>query len=732
MEQRRPVRRTPINQTKKIKQWSSVWGKGILIWILIFFILIIWIIFFFFFYLIKNPGIWKSLGLSISSIKSITSVFAWIFFWTFFFLFLILWLSYLFKLATKPTGKFKNLIWTIIIFILGLINLWFGFYVFRSIYNIKTDTWPATNEVLIANATFYKNNKEEKIPLFTNNFPLIWPIKIQFQLNKKIFNQVYLPQIIRNEWWNIRPVKFILDCWNWQKIKYTSYDFSPYKYCLYLKKGNYTAKLNFYYLNPNWNSKKISLPEKTIELVSNINFKTPIKLNDEKNEIIWWEVWDKIILDITNIPLDLQLEKNDILIDFLGNWEFKPYKRFASFVYKTDWLYNIKFKIPDTPYPTYSFPLRILPSTKPTCDIQYKNNNETYIISTNAKSPNGPIVKYYYSVINMNTSDTIARGTKNHFKVNLKDGNNYQVKYIIVDSKGKKWRCSTIIDLSDKVNYNFQIQIKNKHKQITTWANNIIIPVRKLPSEFYIYIKNIKPSSYTNVWFDIDNDNQIDEKWNSLKIKITKKEDKTINAIVKDQYWNKTIKKIYFKIDLKPLIPILKVDKNSWSAPLTIKFDASSSYTTKENDKIILFNWDFGDWEKIENTRQWVISHTYKNPWKYFPKVTIETQLWFTWTASKKIIVFRPINSATIVFPDNLWWQIQVENPLKIQLNSDWLIKSINWDFWDWTTFKCSWRECSTIIHTYHKTWLFTITAKVDYLDGSPSTQAIAKINVIK
>jgi len=48
--------------------------------------------------------------------------------------------------------------------------------VFRNIYNIKDDTGPATNEVLIANALFSKNNQIKPYPLFSTNYPLIAPI----------------------------------------------------------------------------------------------------------------------------------------------------------------------------------------------------------------------------------------------------------------------------------------------------------------------------------------------------------------------------------------------------------------------------------------------------------------------------------------------------------------------------------------------------------------------------
>ena len=217
-----------------------------------------------------------------------------------------------------------------------------------------------------------------------------------------------------------------------------------------------------------------------------------------------------------------------------------------------------------------------------------------------------------------------------------------------------------------------------------------------------------------------------------MKLPINASKTKTIYVIVKDNYWNKSVKRINFIVDEKPVIAQLFTDKYKWAAPLEVKLDASTTKITSSWDFIAFFHWDFWDWEKMENTRQWVISHTYKNPWKYTAKVTVETDNWFIDSVTKKIIVFKPINMASITFPENLWWQVWIWETLKILLTTSWVIKSVNWDFWDWTTFSCNWRECLQINHTYQKEWLYKITARISYLDWSPSTTANISINVIK
>ena len=730
---KRPVRKTRAEiQNKKVKKWSTLSAKGILIGLLAFFILIIWIIFFFFFYITKNPQIGKWIGLSISTIKSITTIFAILFFGSFFIIFLVMWIISIYKLATKPS--LGRGLWTFLILILGLINLGFWWYVFFQIHRIKDNSGPNTTEVLIANAIFSKNNQlnPKYIPLYNNNYPLIGPQWVSFQLNKKIFLNNYLPLIKKEANGNIKWIKFVLDCGNWQKITYKWIEFSPYKYCLYLHKWTYHVKLTFFYLNTNNQTKTFQFPEKEISISSNLIIKSKYKLNDEKNEIIAWEVWDTVKFDLTKIPLDLWLENNNILIDFEWNWNFKPYKGIATHVYNQDKLYYVRFKIPNSSYPTYVFPLRILPSTKPTCKIEYKENNWNYIITAYGESPNWPITKYNYLVTNLSTNELITKGSKNNFKIHLKNGNNYIIKFYVQDIKRLRWSCSTTINLSDKVNYNFNIEIQSNKETVTTWWNNIVIKVRKIPTNYTITIKDITPETYNQYGFDVDQDGEIDENTKQISINIKDKKNRTITAIVKDQYWNVTKKTITFKIDLKPVIAILKAFHNKWEAPLKVKFDASNSYVTQTGDSIAFFHWYFWDGsEPILNSRQGVITHTYNKPGKFIAKVIVETYKWYRSSSTAKVIVFKPIKTATIIFPNNMWWQVEIWEPLKMQLNTNGAVKHIHWDFGDWNSFDCDGRECTTITHTYQKSWLFTISATVSYIDGSPKTTPTATINVL-
>ena len=733
---RQQVRRRNINNipNKKVKKWSSIWGKWIIIWIWIFILLIVLIIFFFFFYLTSHPNTAKWLGMWPSTIKSITSVFAWILFGTLFVVFLIMWLLYVYKLATKPTWKIWNTIWTIVIFILWTANIIFWWIVFQKIWNIKTDDVIQSKDVLIANIQYSdKDWKTKIIPLYKNNYPLIWPIKVSFLLNKNLFTRLYIPSITSKEWWGIIPDKFLLDCGNWQKLVYNSYDFWINKYCLYLKKWNYNVKFSFYYSTKNKKNQVFELPWKTIQVNSNLIIKTKYKLNDKKNEIILWQVWDLIKLDLWKIPSDLSLEWNDIEISFNEKEKFKKFKWIAIYKYKNDWLYNLKIKIPseNIEYPIYTFPVRIEPSDKPTCNISYKiykNNTNKYLIKINWTSPNWSIIKTEWKISNITNSEIYKKWKGKIFKVDLNNWSDYQIKAIITDSKKNKWECtSTTINLSDKINYKYDVYVNNK---LLSW-NTIDVPV--LPSTYNIKIKNISPNSDNiDIWFDIDGDWQIDEKWNTFETKIKSKKKKKIWVIVNDIYWNKSIKYINFIVKEKPVIAIINSNKYKWNAPLKINFDGSSSKVNNSWDNIIYFNWDFGDWEKMGNTRIWNIEHTYKEAWTYIVKLTVITEKWFKDTTTKKIFVLKNVKTSNIVFPNNLWWQIQVWESLKIGLRTSWAIKSIERDFGDSNTFSCEWRQCSNINHTYKKKWLYKIRAKVYYIDNSPSTTATNSINVIK
>ena len=722
-------------QGRKVKQWSSIWWKWIIIWIWIFFLLLVLIIFFFFFYLTSNPSIWKWIWMWPSTIKSVTSVFAWLLFWSLFIVFLIFWLTYLYKLLTKDIGKIKNWIWTFIIFILWTTNLVFWWIVFSKINNIHTNDIINTTNVLIWNVNFANKTNPWEIkylPLYKNNFPLIAPIAISFKLNENIFNNTYYNKIKLDEW-NIVPIKFEINCWNWEVLEYTNYKFPQNKYCLYLNKWTHNISFKFIYKTKNNNNKELILPWKTIKIASDINFTSLSHLNSNKNEIIVWERTDEVKLDLRKVPSDLWLDKNTIDVSFEWNSKFQTLEWIAKHTYNKDWKYFITLRLPNkSEYPYYIFPIRVNPSTKPTCVINSKENKWTYTFIAIWDSPKGSIKKYNYEIKNISNSETIKKWRWNIIRTKLENGSNYQVIWNITDTKWNVWSCkSSIVKLSSKKDYKYDIKVYDENKNEITYTGNTVI-VNTIPKTLTLNIWDIIwwEKNITTIGFDTDLDWNIDKK--SKTSDITIKKDTKINTIIKDIYWNTATKTIIFKVEQKKIIAKLNSDTHKWETPLKIKFDASTSKVTEKNDSIVYFQWDFGDGEKLQNTRRWNLEHTYKKAWTYIAKVTVESEKWYKDTATKKIIVYKLINTASIIFPNNLWWQIQAGNSLSINLQTSWNIKDVEWDFGDGKTFSCSWRECMSITHRYEKKWIYRIKAKVSYSDNSPSTTANSSINVIK
>lgn len=731
--QKMTIRQQQI-QNRKVKQWSSIWWKWIIIWVWVFFLILIFIIFFFFFYLTNNPNIWKSIGMWASTIKSITSVFAWLLFWGFFVFFLILWLTYIYKLLTQNVWKVKNTIWTVIVFILWITNLVFWWIVFSKIANIETNDIIDSKDVLIWQINFMDKKNPGKIsyiPLFENNYPLIAPISISFQLNRNVFNNTYYNNLQVNEW-AIEPIRFELDCWNWQTLNYTSFTFNEDKYCLYLNKWEYNINFKFVYNTNNEKNKELKLPWKTISIASEIGFITKKELNPNKSEIIVWERTEEIKIDLRKIPSDLWLLKNDIDIDFEWNNKFQTLKWIAKHTYNKDWLYYISLKLPNKDnYPYYTFPVRVNPSTKPTCVISSKENKWIYTFSVEWDSPNSSIKEYNYKIVNISDKKIVEKWNWKMVRKTLENGSDYEVIWNITDTQWNIWSCSNIIELSSKKSYDYNIKAYDVDNNEIIYENNELI-IDTIPKDITLKIENIVwwKEDITDIGFDTDNDGNIDKKSEELELKI--KENKTINTIIKDIYGNTSLKTINIKIKQKEVIARLTSNKYKWDAPLKISFDASTSETTNEKDNIIYFNWDFGDGEVLEKTRRWIVEHTFNEPWDYMVQVKVETEKWFEDTASKKIFVHRPVNSANITFPNNLWWQMKAGNSLSIELQTSWTIKSIDWDFGDGNTFSCSWRECMNITHTYNKKWFYKITAKVEYADWSPSTTKSVSINVIE
>ena len=735
----RQTQQNPNIPNKKVKQWAKAWWKWLLIWMWLFVFFIILLIFIFFFYLTSHPGAAKWIGIPASTIKSITSVFAGLVFGTLFVIFLILWLSYLYKLATKKENKTRNLIGTIVVFILWMTNIVFWWLVFSKIAKIQVDNVINTNDILIANYHFMNTSMKEKIiPSYKNAYPLIWPTVVSFQFNSMVYKTINKPALIR-KYWYIKEKKFILDCWNGQTIIFPVHNnklsFSQYDYCLYLKKTSpsrpYKAKLRLYFDTKTQRNLYYDFTPKDIFIKTNVLFKSKYTLNDDKNEIIIGERWDEIKLDITKIPEDLWLENNTLEIDFEWNWNFKKYEWLAKYIYKKDWAYKVVIRIPNEPQaPYYYFPVRVKPSTKPTCDISVKEKFWKYYFIISTHKVWAPIRKVEYILKDITNNDkTIVKWKGTHFRYSLKDGSSYQLVANIEDTNKKKWTCtSELIDLSNKFKYKFDVSLNWKK---LNWTE---VKVSKLPFKYKLEISNIEPNNDNiSIWYDLDNDGEIDEMWDTYEWKISSKSDKEITLIVKDAYWNIAMKKIKFVVDLQPIIVDLQVKPDIWEAPLKVRFDASASEVTDPDDKIVYFNWDFGDDSKpITLSSQWVVTHTYKKKWEYTAKVTIRTKKWYEISKVHKVDVTETTNSANITFPNNAGGNSVVWAPVKMKVNTSWNVKKIEWNFGDGTPYSCSGRECESIAHSYQKDWVYKVTAKIYYMDNSPVVTVSKRIAIIK
>lgn len=736
-KQSKTVKRTSI-QSKKVKQWSSIWWKWIIIWIWVFFIVLIVIIFFFFFYLTSHPLIWKNIWMGPSTIKSITSVFAWLLFWTLFIVFLVLWLIYIYKLLTKDVGRVKNWLWAFIVFILWTTNLVFWWIVFNKINNIATNDIIKTKNVLIWYVQYSsKNNPWEKeyLPMYNSNYPIIWPVNIVFRLNKDVFYNNYLNKIKLEEW-SINHMRFKLDCWNWQTLEYPNFDFPANKYCLYMYKWSYDIKFKFIYDTNVTKDKEFVLPWKNINVVSAVKFISNTSLHN-KNILVVWEVWNAVKIDLSDIPLDLNLNWNDLDIDFEWQNKFKKMWWIVKHIYMKWWPQSIIIKLPNKQwFPYYRIPIWIKNSTSPICNIDLRENDWVYTFIVNAtpkwNTPSDNIKNYIYTINNITNLQVIKKWKWKIVRTHLQNGSDYQISWKVTDTQWKSGICkSQIIKLSSKKTYKYNIKVYDENMKEVPYKNNTVI-VNTIPSTFKVEIWNIIwwKENIVSVWYDTDNDWQIDTKWKKMDVNI--KKDRKIVSIIKDIYWNTAKKTIIFKVEQKNVVAKLVSSKHIWAVPLKIRFDASTSRITDKDDKIIYFDRDFGDGEKFDNTRRWSLEHTYKKKWTYIAKVTVETEKWYKDTATKKIIVYSSVNTSNIIFPYNLWGQVQVWSSLNIELHTSWNVKNIERDFGDGETFSCSWRKCINITHKYNKRWIYRVEVKVSYMDGSPSTTASSTIKVIK
>ncbi len=745
---------TTTNTTKNIKKIKK--GKKIGLWTFILWCWIFILLFLFvwiggLFYLAKNPQIllsWNNTNLEWP--KQTLKIFWAIIFWILILLSFFLTVLNIIKLLTSKSSRWKYLIWTLIgtiLLLFGILTWGFYYYLVKKIpsdYRIK-------NVSLI---TAQIETKDWSVPIENLRWFSFAPIYVDFYINSTKLDPAAI------------EIKFNCGNWQWpilrrrgiQKLKNLQLLWT----CFFPRKWTYNITYTTTYMK-NW--KKLSkqfwpFPFKIISQINlNINWQNNnnFKLNDQfRNSINGQD----IAIIGGNAPVKIITNASDVfnnyptlLADWRIWWDFDwdgkidtENKEKAYFIYKEKWTYTLYVNFPQIWQNFKVATLIINESDLPDCQLNIEPiTNKKININLTLSDPTIQIRKIKWTIINPLDGSRvwiIKVISSNKLIGIVKNPWTYLLKLNLTLNNGKTLQCEktfktqktfsklpAIIYLSKWEEENYKLF---KKIFIEKWKENTVVLPYKI--NFIKLLINLPTNeNIANLILFDENQNPVNqpEKW---KFTFTVKNDTTYILKIIYTNWSSDKFKIHFSPKPPKISGKLKIFPNSWFSPLKVILDASEIKLEDTDDEVIYYTWDFGDWQKFENVSQWKVPHEYKfdyenNNWIFYPRVKITTKKWLTLILTGKVIVKQPPRKVKIT-SDPASQIVRVWEKITFYLQTDWQIKSIHWNFGNWNTYSCQWRQCATISTSYDEPGTYTVKAIVDFYDY-PSEIANLKVKVV-
>lgn len=741
----------------QVKKWKKIWMRWFLIWCVIFTIFFLWLFFLWLIYVVNSPSLLEGMWLSKWDWKNILMVFAILFFG----ILILSWLIALFlngyRLATIKVWKWKFLVWTIWWLFLLLFSLVWAFLSISRIMAIQIEEWPKTNNLLDAYMLIESDSYDKLVG--DDKYMWRWKLKakiapayVKFSLNRDVFIKTELSKL------SIAPnnvTRFELTCGssqkplNWWSDMVTSSQDQFFQWeCLYLNKWEYQVKLKYFYRS--WASWKDNYKEIDIwpimfdsEIILKIWGKRDISgldLNDNNTEIQLWTNPSEAQFDATKVFSDLGI--SEYKIDWFIDWQLKEWVStnwIMTNIFNNAKLFNVQYMIPDIWTYKYVIKLRVRPSLFADCVLTAKESwvwsNKYFINSSNIDL--NMLKSISFELENVTTTEiTKLNSKKLPFIESFKEWWVYIIHMKYITNDWEEWVCNTEKISSVSSTYKIEYEIKwklsssSRYDDITPKEWQTIL-IDRIPYVMDLHIKEIIPNEswlFVKVYL---NDDEIYNVGKDLySILLDEQADYTLKIDVESRSWVKTTKEIKIEVKKKPVIANLKITPDSWMEPLDVELNAWLSELLDDEDEIIYYSWDYWDWsDKQINTSYSVVNHKYsfdtKNKtWEFFPKVTIKTKKWyedsFTWSVvvkkeskKPKITIAPPYSSQVVPMWDNVTFV----------LTTDWLIKSIKWDFGNWDTQSWEWRQYMEATTIFNEPWKFVVKATVEY-DDSPAIDA--------
>lgn len=734
-----------INPVSQTKQGSKVSFAGFAIGCGIFVVVLTGAFAFMLYNFIQNPSQLASLGLSLANAKMLLQTFVVLFFGFLFFAGFAVTALNGYRLVSKTEGgKAGYAVGLLFGMMLVIGAIFWGSQVLTIINKIWWDQQTQTSNVV---KSFYQM-KNGKVFTETPGLRLIAPGVINFDLNRQVFGSL----VGQN-----KLDALSLDCGNGQILDGNPQNGQFESVCLYLKKGNYQLKLNYTTTDRVKNeSKKQTVDAGILNFESEIALKLSaggeLQLNDQKTELKAWDVPTRVLFDATSLFTDFGLKDYKINWNVSGGTGVEQVNTVQfSYNYTTPKLHEVVFSLPDLNQFVYVFNIRVNQWNAPICTFtgSVKKDN-TYSFDTLFEDKNAQIVSYEYHIIDISTNKIIKKipATNPSIEYTFPQEWSYTVVSNFTTVDGATSSCSSepiVIGPSQyQVFYEMSTKIPSAPKFIKVWAAGPVsltwdlLIVTTLPTISQLKILSIKPESEgLDIKVNHDGKPLATNDQGVYEFTIVDPKEQFLTITIKDKNGKITTKTITIEVNQPKIIGAIKVTPNTvGTEPFEVQLDASVTKLTDPSDEIVYFTWNFWDGQVSKNISQGSITHIYrfdktKESWEYKPFVIIKTKkgLEQTITLNTPIIVKRTQKQITLTTPSHSSQVASVGDVVQFSLETDGLVKQIDWDFGNTKALTCQSRECIDTSTIFDKPGDYTVRATVKYEDYPDVMQTI-KIKV--
>lgn len=307
----------------------------------------------------------------------------------------------------------------------------------------------------------------------------------------------------------------------------------------------------------------------------------------------------------------------------------------------------------------------------------------------------------------------------------FKSYGDFPVYLDIVDSRWNTQTIEKIITIEKKLELSREVRIQNNSASIDNLTYNeklheYVIDEIWVPTEISLDARSIKATDINyvlrSVEWDFDSDDDIDSTDNNTTYEVAYEGRHEITGIFHFEHRRKPEDKIIMKETFyiewvkKEAQLIFDIKKSRDYVPVIASFDASKSQVKNEN--IVKFTWDYWDGTTPEITDAIVPGHKYSKPGDYIIKLSVTTESWKVFSATKKLILKPKPQSIKITTSLK---KAPTYQPIDfLSDKSEGQITSYFWDFWDGGT-----STKANPSYQYVKSGSYTVKLRLDFANNN-------------